>query len=137
MEGYPSEKREINQGISPGGVVYQPQVYPQPLGYAQPVMASQIPVNGIIVVNQSVPTIVVGTPHLGTYPVSCTCPFCKLPGTTVVEKSFSCGACCLCCCTGLLIYLCIQACNGKDFCCCDATHKCPNCGGIIGQYAAC
>ena len=75
-------------------------------------------------------------PKLGLSPVSTTCPFCRTTVTTTVEESFNCCACLLCCYTGILIYVCIQLCNDKSILCCDATHRCPNCGAVIGQYLA-
>ena len=59
------------------------------------------------------------------------------PVTTLVTKEFNCCACLLCFCTGLIWYVCIQACRGKDICCYDARHTCPSCGNVLGQYTAC
>ena len=118
---YPTEKEVIGQGQA---VNYQ---YGQPV---QPVV-----VQPAVVVNQVSP-VVVSMPQLGLSPIATTCPFCRVPITTVVEQSFNCCALLLCCYTGFLIYACIQLCNNKSILCCDATHRCPNCGSIIGQYVA-
>ena len=136
---YPTEKRGMNQGQmenqnyspqQPGypnqQIPYQQQQYGQPVQYA---------VQPAIVVNQVSP-VIVRMPKLGLSPVSTTCPFCRTTVTTTVEQSFNCCACLLCCYTGFLVYACIQLCNDKSILCCDATHRCPLCGGIIGQYLA-
>ena len=107
-----------------GGMTQQPPQYP-----------SQQVVN-----NQAQPqvvTVVQGGQTFGTQPVSITCQFCKQPVTTEVVKKCSCGACCLCCVTGLLIWLCIQCCRNKEINCWDAEHKCPNCQQILGNYQSC
>ena len=119
---YPTEKEVIGQGQD-----QQAYQYGQPV---QPVV-----VQPAIVVNQVSP-VVVNMPKLGLSPIATTCPFCRTTVTTTVEESFNCCACLLCCYTGILIYVCIQLCNDKSILCCDATHRCPNCGAVIGQYLA-
>ena len=120
---YPTEKEVIGQGQQ---AAYQ---------YGQPVQS--VVVQPAVVVNQESPVVVVvNMPKLGLSPITTACPFCRAEITTVVEESFSYGACLLCCYTGFLIYVCIQLCNNKSILCCDATHRCPLCGGIIGQYLA-
>ena len=69
-------------------------------------------------------------------PVVTKCPHCFQTVTTNVETTCSCCACCVCCMTGLVIYLCIQSCRDKDFCCQDAVHKCPSCQKDIFFYKA-
>ena len=111
--------------------------YGQPAGGPPPM--GQQPMPQPIVVNQATPQVVnvVGAQTFGTVPVSITCQFCKNPVTTTVEKSCSCGACCLCMMTGFIFYACIQCCRGKEICCCDAVHKCPSCQQQLGAYQAC
>ena len=144
MDVYPSEKRIINnnQNIPQQlnvGVVQNQAAFNAQLQYGAVIMAPSIPQNGrAIVVNQNSPSVIV-VPNIvwGTVPVSITCPFCRQPITTVVEKSFNCATCCLCWCTGLLLFICIQSCSGKEIGCCDAVHKCPFCSNIVGQYSSC
>ena len=111
-----------------GGPQYgQPVVSPPPMG-AMP---------NTVVVNQATPAVMVHPNMFKTTPVSLTCTFCHKPITTTVTQTFNCCACCLCWFTGLLIYVCIQACRGKDICCYDASHTCPYCGNVVGTYTAC
>ena len=113
-------------------------------GYGSPVVQtpSQPAATTPIVVNQPVPVAVV-TPVLvdpnlfKLDPVQIQCPLCSNMITTNVVKSWNCGACCLCCVTGLLIYLLLQISNNKSFLCCNAKHVCPTCGGEIASYKAC
>ena len=90
-----------------------------------------------IIINQDQPVTVVNPNMFKTTPIAMTCMFCKKPMTTVVTKKFNCCACLLCYCTGLLCYICIQCCRGKDICCWDADHTCPLCGNLVGTYIAC
>ena len=144
MDAYSSEKRIIDnsQNIPQGinvGVVQNQAAFNAQQQYGVVIMAPSIPQNGrTIVVNQNSPSVIV-VPNIvwGTVPVSITCPFCRQPITTVVEKSFNCATCCLCWCTGLLLFICIQSCSGKEIGCCDAVHKCPFCSNIVGQYSSC
>ena len=106
--------------------------------YGSPVMAPQGNVMpNTIIVNQQVPAVVVAPNFFKTTPVAITCNFCKQPINTVVTEEFNFCACLLCWCTGLLWYVIIQAIRGKDICCYDAKHLCPNCGALLGTYQAC
>ena len=88
-----------------------------------------------IIVNQPVqPAIIVTNANIGTSPIATTCVCCGHQITTVVETSLNICSCLLCCYTGLFLYLLIKLCLGKDLCCCDAIHRCPNCGAILGTY---
>ena len=91
-----------------------------------------------VVINQTTPTII-GTAEFGTSSREIICQFCRKPVTTDTECEFNCGSCCLCCLTGCICFMCIQACRGKSpcCCCCDFKHKCPNCGQILGNYSSC
>ena len=136
----PNQQQNITQGFQypPQGQPVSPQQqYPQampvPVGQpispvAQPQQQSQqqaILINQISVQQQfkSNPTII-------------TCPFCKNTVSTIVENNFNAGSCILCLFTGILCWVIILSCMGKDLTCCDATHKCPNCGSILGKYTA-
>jgi len=100
------------------------------------IQTGQIPVYpSTIVTNQRVPGVMLCN-RFGLSPVSTTCTFCGSMVTTQVQETCNCEACCLCCMTGFLIYAIIQCCNGKDLCCCDAIHICPNCGRQLGTYYA-
>ena len=101
----------------------------------QSVPNGKTPVSSAIVVNQVVPTMTVMANT--SYPFATTCPFCKKGITTTSVQTCSCKACLLCYFTGCLFYVCIQCCRGKDFCCYDAVHSCPECGNTIAQYIAC
>ena len=127
----------VTPNVPPG----QPMPYPnqnnypqQPIPYSQPIIQGTAYPNAVIV-NQ--PVIISGTNQFfSSSPISTTCQFCKASVTTSVEKSFNILACLLCLFTGFLIFACIQCCSGKDILCCDATHKCPNCGNMVGRYVA-
>ena len=105
------------------------QNMPNYINPSQPIMYNQV---------QPQPQIVnmVNT-QFGTQPVSLTCQFCQTPVTTVVEKSFSICSCLLCWCTGFVFWVCVQCCRKKEINCCDAKHKCPNCGQYLGSYTSC
>ena len=142
QQGYPPQQGnvQIQQGYNPQqGTVqiqqgYNPQQGNVPVkygyqqGYVQPIP--------VLAVNQTTPSIVVAPPKFGIAPVSLICINCKNPITTQVEESFNCCSCLICCWTGFVIYACIQACNGKEICCCDATHRCPKCGFMVGKYTS-
>ena len=135
---YPSEKRDMNnQGQAP---IYpqQPQLQnqAQTYQYGQPIQQQPVYMQpAAIIVNQPSP-VVVNLSNVGLSPFATTCPYCRNQVTTSVETSWNCCACLLCCYTGILIYACIQLCNNKSLLCCDAIHRCPNCGGQIANYSA-
>ena len=99
-----------------------------PATYGQPV------VTAAIVVNQ-VPAMTVMANTSSSF--ATTCPFCKAGITTTSIQTCNCMACILCYFTGCIFYFCFQLCRGKDFCCYDAVHTCPQCGNTIAQYTAC
>ena len=104
--------------------------------YGQPVLTNPAyPPQGVVL-NQN--TNNMPSPNqFKTTPVALNCIFCKQPVTTKVEKTINVCACLLCYCTGLIFYVCVQACRKKDFCCYDAEHRCPNCGRVLGTYNSC
>lgn len=118
-----------------------PMQYGQPANYQQPPnMHPSMPASPqAVVVNQAQPQVVnvVSGQTFGTQPVSITCQFCKNPVTTQVQKKCNCCSCCLCCMTGLIFWICIQCCRNKEINCWDATHTCPSCGQILGNYTSC
>ena len=119
----------------------RPGMYgPPPPGYGQPMQGPPLATSQGFVANQAPPQVVqvvTGQQNFGTKPVSLTCQFCKNPVTTNVEKKCNCCTCCLCCWTGFFIFICIQCCRDKEIGCSDATHTCPNCGQILGNYNSC
>ena len=104
----------------------QPIIIAQPPEYVVPVTNNQIAVASVIYENNM----------FKLNPVLIQCPYCRKNVTTTVEPSFSCCACCVCMFTGLLIFICIQLIRGKEICCQDATHYCPNCNNKIAVYKA-
>ena len=134
MHPGPGQPNVIPPGYPPhGGMPPNQPGYGMPQQQQPPVQQQQQPV-----VNQAQPQVInVVNQEFRTSPVSITCQFCKNPVTTVVEKHCNCCACCLCWMTGLVFFVCIQCCRGKEIGCCDATHKCPTCGQILGTYVAC
>ena len=113
-----------------------PQQQPQ---YGQPIASPVVAQTGMptIVLNQQVPHTPVDPRLFKTNPLAIRCMFCQQPITTLVNKQFNCLACFLCFCTGIIFYVCIQACRRKDLCCYDAVHLCPNCGKTVGTYNTC
>ena len=112
----------------PAQVIYQPQpLYGQNIIVAQP----QPLLQGGIVINQNQP--IFPQQMFLVNPVNIICPFCKQQISTTVETQFSCAACCICCLLGVFYFL-MQAVRGKDLMCNDATHRCPNCNNVVGQY---
>ena len=114
----------------PGQIVYQPVA--QPL-YGQNIVVAQPQhlLQGGIVINQNQPLF--AQQIFLVNPVNMICPFCKQQINTLVETHFNCGACCICCLLGVFYFL-MQAVRGKDLMCNDATHRCPNCNNVVGQY---
>ena len=145
MYNYPSEKRDFYG--KPEAQNQQPVEYPPPpasqnQGYGYPqfneqqMMPQPIQAN-TIVINQQVPNIVfTNISKIGTSPFSTTCQYCRTLIKTNVEKTCNCCVCLMCCYTGFIIFAIIQLCSGKEVCCCDAVHKCPNCGRILATYSA-
>ena len=104
--------------------------------YGQPLTDYQETPNSIVI-NQQSPAVMIHPGMFKTNAIALNCTFCHKPITTNVNKTFNCCACCLCYFTGILWYVCIQACRGKDICCYNATHTCPYCGNVVGTYQAC
>ena len=112
----------------PPGQPMTPLVQPAPL---QPVTG--VAVNQPIVVNQVVPGYLT---KFKTSPVSMVCPYCNNQIITQVRTEFNCCNCCFCwffC----LIWLIVQLASDKELNCTDATHYCPSCNRLLGQYKAC
>ena len=103
--------------------------------YGQP--GAAVPPQGgpTIVVNQVGPAISIQANT--SSPFQTTCPYCQSAILTTSVKTFNCATCLLCYCTGICLFCCIQCCRGKDFCCYDAVHSCPNCGKVLAQYVSC
>ena len=134
----------------PGPVIGAEPIMPptaQPMGYGQPIQPLAQPVyippggqppmqapiqNQPIIVNQ-IPVIPI---KFTTAPMAITCPFCRNNITTIVTTNFN-WLNCLFCCFFCEIWLIVQLVQGKDLNCTDATHRCPQCNQIVGQYSAC
>ena len=69
-------------------------------------------------------------------PVTMICPFCQVRISTKTESSFNFLACVSCYFFGLF-FLIFQAATGKNVCCFDIDHKCPECGKTLGSYKSC
>lgn len=121
---------------------YTAQPVQQPYGQME-IQQAQVKVIAIApVANQ-----MVVLPKFTLDPTPILCPYCGKSGTTVTETSFNCASCCcwytfnillvFSCYTGLLPWICFQACRGKNISCMDAIHKCPSCGQTVGSYSAC
>ena len=139
-QGYSSSGRAgMNPGYGqPMGGPHHPSYGPPPGGMTQ--QPPQYPSQQQLVNNQAQPQVVQvvqGAQTFGTQPISMTCQFCSKPITTEVVKTCSCGACCLCCVTGLIFWICIQCCRNKEINCWDAQNKCPNCQQTLGSYQSC
>ena len=107
-------------------VYYQQVPYQQ--GYYQPMVMNQIQPQVITVIRN---------PNFGTSPVPMVCQFCRNAITTKVMTSCSIGSVCLCLCTNVLIWLCVQLMRDKEVNCLDAEHRCPICGQVLGIYNSC
>ena len=89
---------------------------------------SSISTKEVIIVNQSI--------KYRATPVDLICSYCKCPVKTVTKTKINCLACC-CFLFFSIFYICIQALNDKNICCCDVIHKCPRCGRVLGEYTSC
>ena len=105
--------------------------------YGQPATIPAPVVPGAVVVNQQAPTLMLHPDKYKTTPVCVTCPTCRNNMTTVITKKFNICACLLCYCTGIICFVLIQLCRGKDFCCYDVEHTCPRCNAVVGTYTPC
>ena len=137
---YPSDQRFNPKYGTP--IIQGPPIQNQPIqGPTPQVVPAPVGPYPDVMMNQPIPVIAVQTAIINplmfrTEPVAIQCPFCFNYITTKVETTCSLGACCLCCFTGFLVFACIQLCNNKNVCCCDATHFCPICGKQLGFYSA-
>ena len=124
----------------PQSLQVPPQYSAQPPQAIQPVIGQPVTPIAQVPVTQNQPIVVnqVTLQHkFKTDPTTLTCPFCKQTIRTNVDTDLNCANCCLCLMTGVIVWACIMCCMDKDLNCCDATHKCPNCGSIVGNYKAC
>ena len=93
--------------------------------------------NSVIVNNQVTPYVRTNFEVSKSSSFYTTCQFCKKKIYTKTNQHFNSCTCFFCCCTGCLIYVIVQLIRGKDLCCYDATHKCPECKQIIAEYNSC
>ena len=85
----------------------------------------------VIIVKQNIN--IVPLHLLGTDPASIVCPLCQNNITTIVEKTCNWVDLIL---FGYfwIVWLILKAVKRKNICCMNATHSCPECGQIIGNY---
>ena len=76
------------------------------------------------------------SPEFASVPITMKCPSCKRLITTKTEDKFQILAC-ICCLIFWIFYCCFQICRNKNLCCCNTSHRCPNCGKYLGSYDAC
>ena len=69
-------------------------------------------------------------------PITIVCRFCGKVITTKTQSKFNFVAC-FCFLIFNILYCCIQLSNDKNVLCCDVTHRCPECGSILGRYKSC
>ena len=82
-------------------------------------------------------TIIVNQPiEFRAKPVDLICKFCNCPVKTITKTELN-GLACCCFLFFTLLYICVQAINDKNICCCDVIHKCPKCGRVLGEYTSC
>ncbi len=105
--------------------------------YGSPATVPQDIISNSIVVNQQNPPGIIPPNMFKTNPIALNCLFCHKPVLTIVIKECNCCACFLCFFSCFFLYIFIQCCRGKDLCCYDARHICPNCGNLLGTYEAC
>ena len=74
---------------------------------------------------------------LKTDPVPIKCPHCNNFGITSTEKECNCLNLCCCYYTGLIPWIIMQACRGKELNCYNSKHTCQKCGKFIGEKNAC
>ena len=90
-----------------------------------------------IVQNQEVPYVRTNFEVNRSSSFYTTCQYCQKKIMTKSIQTFNCCTCIFCCCTGCLIYSVIQIIRGKDICCYDAEHRCPECKQVICEYHSC
>ncbi len=73
-------------------------------------------------------------PKLDQESINMTCPFCKKPILTKVEKQFNIKAILTAIGTCFVGFVCLQICNNKTIGCQDSVHICPKCNKKIGEY---
>jgi len=76
------------------------------------------------------------SPDYGSVSITMTCPFCKKLIKTTTEDRFQILAC-ICCLIFSLFYCCFEIFRNKNLCCCNTSHRYPNCGRYLGSYDAC
>ena len=76
------------------------------------------------------------SPDYGSVPITMTCPYCEKYIKTKTEDKFQILAC-VCCLIFSIFYCCFQICRERNLCCCNTSHRCPNCGKYLGSYDAC
>ena len=86
--------------------------------------------------NGYISTYSTSSPEFGAEPIRMTCQYCGNFITTKTEEKFQILAC-ICCLFSWLLYCCVQIFRNKNICCFNVTHRCPQCGRVVGSYDAC
>ena len=90
-----------------------------------------------IVKNQEVPYVKTNFEANRSSAFYTTCQYCQKKVLTKSIQTFNFCTCVFCFCAGFLIYSIIQMIRGKDICCYDAEHRCPECQQVICEYHSC
>ena len=98
---------------------------------------SELEKNSVIVQNQVTPYVRTNYDVNRSSAFYTTCQFCQKKILTKPIKQFNSCTCLFCCCTGCIIYAIVQIIRGKDLCCYDSTHKCPECKQTVAEYSSC
>lgn len=143
--------QDQNQPITPASQTYGENIYSQnpppvinssipptnqnPSSYppSMPTYSYQPPIQNqpqTIVIKQY---INIAPLNLGTSPRSIVCPCCQNNITTIVEKTCNFWDFLLLA-YFWIAWVVVKIVKGKNVCCINATHKCPQCGQIIGKY---
>ena len=137
------------QSLNQQAIQFQPIIYQQP--YYQPGVVQTVPIQlNNIIVNQNEPKPTIFRKN----PTTTICPFCNQKVDTKIEESFNVCTCltifffiffpfgfwnfnCTCRCAEDGCKECCICDDCCDFSCYDCTHKCSNCGKIVGEYDSC
>ena len=114
--------------------------------YGKPIIESPKSSNGRVI-NQELSNVLVPI-TFSVNPVELTCPFCNNKILSKIDRKFNCYTFCFFVLLTMLCLLpclfCAGLCNiGNVYfdcdctCCCDTTHRCPNCGKVVGTHESC
>ena len=104
----------------------------------QPMIQPPVPQNQIVANQLMQPKIIyVDATNFKSSPNNTTCPICKNPITTQINKNCNWYSFLFCYCIGILPWITLQCCRNKDINCYNAEHFCPRCGNKIAEYNSC